>query len=99
MKRHLIVLYVSVVVLLLAGRMAWQNCVWEIMSSVSAAAIVAAILIIGWRVIRMQPDAGGEILLKGELLSITRAAIVVICIGVLIAGFGDVFGKWMFGCR
>jgi hypothetical protein len=99
MKRHLIVLYISVVVLLLAGRMAWQHCVWEIMSSVSSAAIVAAILIIGWRVIRMQPDAGEEIILKGELLSTTRAAIVVICIGVLISGFGDVFGKWMFGCH
>ena len=99
MKRHLIVLYVSLVVLLLAGRIAWQNCVWEIMSSVTAAAIVAAILIMGWRVIRLQPESGDELTLKGDLLITTRAAIVVICIGVLIAGFGDVFGKWMFGCR
>jgi hypothetical protein len=99
MKRHLIVLYIAVVVLLMAGRVAWQNCIWEIMSAVSAAAIVCAILILGWRVIRMRPDAGEEIMLQGELLATTRAAMIVICVGVLIAGFGDVFGKMLFGCR
>ena len=99
MKRHLIVFYVSVVVLLLAGRMAWQNCIWEIMSAVSSAAIVGAILIIGWKVIRMRPDSGDELMLRGELLATTRVAMIVICIGVLIAGFGDVFGKMLFGCR
>lgn len=99
MKRHLIVMYVSVVVLLLAGRIAWQNCVWEIMSSVTSAAIVASILIIGWSVIRMRPEAGDELHLHGEILATTRVALVVICVGVLIAGFGDVFGKWMFGCK
>jgi hypothetical protein len=99
MKRHLIVLYVSVVVLLMAGRVAWQNCIWELMSAVSAAAIVGAILILGWRVIRMHPDAGDEIMLHGELLAATRTTMIVICVGVLIAGFGDVFGKTLFGCR
>jgi len=99
MKRHLIVFYIATVVLLLAGRVAWQNCVWEIMSAVSASAIVAAIVIIGWRVIRMRPEAGDELMLRGEVLATTRVALVVICVGVLIAGFGDVFGKWMFGCR
>ena len=99
MKRHLIVFYVCMIVLVLAGRAAWQNCMWELLSSVSAAAIVCAILIIGWRVIRMRPDDGDQLLLKGELLSITRMTIIVICVGVLIAGFGDVFGKYMFGCK
>ncbi len=99
MKRHLIVFYVAVVVLLLAGRMAWQNCMWEILSSVSSAAIIGAILIIGWRVVRSRPDSGEEIMLKGELLATTRVAIIVICVGLLIAGFGDVFGRHLFGCR
>jgi hypothetical protein len=99
MQRHLIVTYVSIIVLLLAGRIAWQHCVWEIMSAVSSAAIIAAILIIGWPVIRTHPEAGDEILLRGELLSTTRVAMVVICMGALIAGFGDPFGKWLFGCR
>jgi len=99
MRRHLIVAYSAVVVLLLAGRIAWQSCIWEIMSAISAAAIIASILIIGWPVIRTHPEAGDEILLRGDLLRTTRVALVVICFGVLIAGFGDVFGKWMFGCR
>ena len=99
MKRHLIVFYVFVIVLLLAGRLAWQNCTWEILSSVSSAAIIAAILVIGWRVIRLRPESGDEITLKGEVLATTRIAIVVICVGVLITGFGDVFGRYMFGCR
>ncbi len=99
MRRHLIAVYVSIVVLLLAGRIAWQNCIWEIMSAISSAAIIASILIIGWPVIRTHPEAGDEILLRGDLLRTTRTAMVVICFGVLIAGFGDVFGKWLFGCR
>ena len=69
------------------------------MSAVSSAAIVGAILIIGWKVIRMRPDSGDELMLRGELLATTRVAMIVICIGVLIAGFGDVFGKMLFGCR
>ena len=64
-----------------------------------AAAIVAGILIVGWRVIRMRPDSDDELMLRGELLATTRVAMIVICIGVLIAGFGDVFGKTLFGCR
>lgn len=99
MKRHIIVTYVAITVLLLAGRFAWQNCLWEIMSGVTSAAIVGAIVIIGWSVIRMRPERGEELMLRGELLATTRIALVVICAGVLIAGFGDVFGKWLFGCR
>lgn len=99
MKRHLIVFYIVAVVLLMAGRFAWQNCVWEILSSVSAAAVIASTLIIGWKVIRMRPQAGDEIILRGELLAATRVAILVLCIGMLFAGFGDVFGKAVFGCR
>lgn len=99
MKRHLIVTYVVIAVLLLAGRVAWQNCSWEIISGVSAAAIVAAIIIIGWRVIRMRPEAGDELVLRGELLTTVRTALLVICLGVLVSGFGDVAGRWMFGCR
>jgi hypothetical protein len=99
MKRHLIVIYVSIIVLLLAGRTAWQNCMWELLSSVSSAAIIMAVIIIGWRVIRMRPEAGDEILLKGELLATTRMVLIVICIGALIAGFGDTFGRHVFGCR
>ena len=99
MKRHLIVMYVSVIVLLLAGRTAWQNCVWELLSIVSSAAIIVAILIIGWPIIRMRPEAGDQIMLKGELLAITRVVLIVICVGVLVAGFGDTFGRQLFGCR
>ncbi len=99
MKRHLIVAYVSIIVLLLAGRMAWQNCVWELMSSVSSAAIIIAVLIIGWRIIRLRPNAGDELMLKGELLATTRVVLIIICVGALIAGFGDSLGRYVFGCR
>lgn len=99
MKRHLIVMYVVVAVLLMAGRFAWQNCAWEIMSSISSAAVIASTLIIGWKIIRLKPDAGDELTLRGEALSATRVAIVVLCLGMLFAGFGDVFGKAVFGCR
>jgi hypothetical protein len=99
MKRHLIVLYIVVVVLLMAGRFAWQNCVWEMLSSVSAAAVIASTLIIGWKVIRMKPDEGDELMLRGDVLAAARIAIFVLCLGMPFAGFGDVIGKSVFGCR
>ncbi len=99
MKRHLIVFYIVVVVLLMAGRFAWQNCAWDILSRVSAGAVLASTLIIGWRVIRMKPDAGDELMLRGEFLSATRVALLVLCLGMVVAMGGDLAGKWMFGCR
>ena len=99
MKRHLIVFYVVVVVLLMAGRFAWQNCAWELLASVSSAAVIASTLIIGWKVIRMRPEDGDELTLRGDMLSSIRIAILVLCVGMLFAGFGDVLGKAIFGCR
>lgn len=99
MKRHLIVLYIMSAVLLLAGRVAWQHCEWELLSSVSAAAVIASTLILGWQIIRQKPDPNAEIKLTGETLAAARTAIFVLCLGMLLAGFGDVLGKMAFGCR
>jgi len=99
MKRHLIVFYIIVVVMLLAGRFAWQNCAWELLSSVSAAAVIAATLIESWHILRIKPDDGGTVTLSGKTLASVRIAILVICVGMLIAGYGDVLGRWAFGCK
>ena len=99
MKRHLIVFYVVVVVLLMAGRFAWQNCAWDILSRVSAGAVLASTLIIGWDVIRKQPQANDEVVLRGELLSAARTALLVLCLGMVVAMAGDLAAKWAFGCR
>jgi hypothetical protein len=99
MKRHLIVMYVVVVVLLMAGRFAWQNCSWDILSRVSAAAVLASTLIIGWRVIFIKTGVNEEITLRGEMLTAIRAALLVLCVGMVVASVGDIAGKWVFGCR
>jgi hypothetical protein len=99
MKRHLIVFYIVVVVLLMAGRFAWQHCTWELLSSVSAAAVIAATLIESWQILRLKPEDGGSITLSGKTLASARVAILVICVGMLIAGYGDVLGRAAFGCK
>ena len=99
MKRHLIVFYVVVVVLMMAGRFAWQNCAWDILSRVSAAAVLVSTLIIGWKVIRKPAEAGDEVVLRGDLLAAARTALLVLCLGMVVAGGGDLAGKWAFGCR
>lgn len=99
MKRHLIVFYIVVVVLLMAGRYAWQHCTWELLSSVSAVAVIAATLIESWQILRTKPGGGESITLSGQALASARIAILVICVGMLIAGFGDVLGKSVFGCK
>jgi hypothetical protein len=99
MKRHLIVLYVVVVVVLMAGRFAWQNCAWDVLSRVSAGAVLVSTLIIGWNLLRKQPEAGDEVVLRGELLSAARTALFVLCLGMIVAMGGDLAGQWAFGCR
>ncbi len=99
MKRHLIVFYVVVVVVLMAGRFAWQNCAWDILSRVSAGAVLVSTLIIGWNVLRTPPQAGDEVVLRGELLSAARMALLVLCLGMVVAMVGDLAGNWVFGCR
>ena len=99
MKRHLIVLYVVVAVLLMAGRFAWQNCSWDILSRVSAGAVLLSTLIIGWNVLLSRPKPGDEIVLRGDLLAAARTALLVLCLGMLVAMGGDLAGQWVFGCR
>lgn len=99
MKRHLIVLYIVVVVLLMAGRLAWQNCSWDILSRVSAVAVLASTLIIGWKIIFIKEGQAEEITLRGEMLSAIRTALLVLCAGMIVASVGDLAGKWIFGCR
>mgnify|MGYP003337321314 CR=1 FL=1 len=99
MKRHLIVLYVVMVVLLMAGRFAWQNCSWDILSRVSAMSVLIATLIIGWNVIRKQPETSDEVVLRGDLLKAARTALLVVCLGMVVAAVGDLAGNWAFGCR
>ena len=61
--------------------------------------VFASTLIIGWNVIRKQPHASDEIVLRGELLPAARTALLVLCLGMVVAMAGDLAGQWAFGCR
>ncbi|MDP2239432.1 MAG: hypothetical protein Q8K18_04620 [Burkholderiales bacterium] len=98
MKRYLVIFYTVVILLLLAGRHAWQNCQWEWISSIAAFAVIIATLIEGWGILRAKPTEGGTITLSGQALASAQISILLLCVGILIAGFGDVLGKWAFGC-
>jgi len=98
MKRNLILFYTIVILLLLAGRYAWKSCEWEWVSSVTAFAIIIATLIESWAILRARPDEGGTITLSGQALVSVQISILLLCVGIIIAGFGDVLGKLAFGC-
>ena len=85
-------------VLILAGRYAWQNCQWEWVSMASAFAVIAGTLIGSWVILRARPALDESISLDGQALASVRAAILLLCVGMLIAGFGDTLGKLTFGC-
>ena len=55
-----------IIVLLLAGRYAWQHGTRDIIASVSASGIIAAMLIVAWSIVHLRPQAGDERALKGE---------------------------------
>lgn len=98
MKRKMVLFYTVVIMLILAGRHAWQNCQWEWVSSIGAVAVIIATLIEGWNILRAKPAEGGSITISGQALTSVQISILLLCLGTLIAGFGDVLGKLAFGC-
>lgn len=97
MKRNLVLLYTVVILLILVGHYAWKNCQWGWVSSTGAVAVIIATLIEGWDILRAKPSGAG-ITLSGQALTSVQISILLLCVGTLIAGFGDVLGNWAFGC-
>ena len=91
MKRHLIVFYTVVIVLIVSGRYAWTHCEWDWVSRVSAVGVILGIVIESWYVLTGKPNA--------VTVATGRLPIILLCIGTFIAGFGELLGKMLIGCR
>lgn len=91
MKRHLIVFYTVVIVLIVSGRYAWTHCEWDWVSRVSAVGVILGIVIESWYVLTGKPQA--------VTVATGRLPIILLCIGTFIAGFGELLGKTLIGCR
>jgi len=95
MKRHLITTYTVIIILVISGRYAWLHCQWGWLSRISALAVIIGILIEHWDVLvgkaarqpANQPSANSE-----------RLAILMLCFGTFLAGFGEILGRLAFGC-
>jgi len=91
MKRHLIVFYTLIIVLLISGRYAWTHCEWDWVSRISAVGVILGIVIERWNVLIGKPEAQ-------PVAPTGRLPILLLCIGTFIAGFGELLGKTLFGC-
>jgi hypothetical protein len=91
LKRHLIVFYTVVIVLIVSGRYAWTHCEWDWVSRVSAVGVILGIVIESWYVLTGKPQA--------VTAATGRLPIILLCIGTFIAGFGELLGKTLIGCR
>lgn len=91
MKRHLIVFYTVVIVLIVSGRYAYTHCEWDWVSRVSAVGVILGIVIESWYVLTGKPQA--------VTVASGRLPIILLCIGTFIAGFGELLGKTLIGCR
>lgn len=93
MKRHLIIIYTVIIILVISGRYAWLHCQWDWVSRISALAVIIGILIEHWGIIIGKPAPAAQSSLNSE-----RLAILMLCLGTFLAGFGEMFGKLAFGC-
>lgn len=98
MKRHAIVFYTIVILLILAGRYAWLHCEWGWVARVSAIAVIIAILIEGWGILSARSSDDVALLQSYKTVASARIAIIILCVGIFIAGFGEMLGKAAFGC-
>ena len=91
MRRHLIVFYTLIIILIISGRYAYTHCEWDWVSRIAAVGVILGIVIERWNV------------LVGGLDSIQtrppeRLPIILLCVGTFIAGFGELVGRSLFGC-
>jgi len=98
MKRHLVISYTVVIVLILAGRYAWLHCQWDWLSRVSSIAVILGILIESWDLLTVKKSDGPTFASVNRALGSTRTVVIILCLGTFIAGFGDLIGSWAFGC-
>ena len=91
MKRHLIVFYTLVIVLILSGRYAWTHCEWDWVTRISSVGVILGIVIERWNVLIGKPESIPD-------APTGRLPIILLCIGTFIAGFGELLGKTVFGC-
>lgn len=92
MRRHLIVLYTLVIILVISGRYAWSHCEWDWVSRISSIGVILGIVIERWNVL-----TGKQITIETQPSD--RLSILLLCIGTFIAGFGEFLGKLVFGCQ
>jgi len=98
MKRHLVISYTVVIVLLLSGRYAWAHCEWDWVSRVSSIAVIIGILIEGWELLTAKKGGGSTFALTDRTVASARVVVIILCVGTFIAGFGELIGRWAFGC-
>jgi hypothetical protein len=92
MRRHLIIFYTVVIVLLISGRYAWTHCEWDWVARVSAVGVILGVVIERWNVLIGRPEAG-------PVQPAERLPIILLCAGTFVAGFGELIGRALFGCR
>jgi hypothetical protein len=98
MKRHLVIFYTVIIVLIISGRYAWQHCEWDWISRVAAIAVIVGILIEGWELLAAKKSDSPAFTLSDRTLTSARMVVIILCLGTFVAGFGELIGKWAFGC-
>lgn len=91
MRRHLIVFYTVVIILIISGRYAYAHCDWDWVSRVAAIGVIIGIVIERWYVLTGR--AAGAQAGPPE-----RLPIILLCVGTFIAGFGGLLGRSLLGC-
>ena len=92
MRRHLIVFYTLVIILVISGRYAWTHCDWDWVSRISAVGVILGIVIERWNVLVGRPSVA-------QTEPPERLPILLLCLGTFIAGFGGLLGRTLFGCQ
>ena len=94
MRRHLIVFYTLIIILIISGRYAYTHCEWDWVSRIAAIGVILGIVIERWYVLVGRAGHADSIGAGPP----ERLPIILLCIGTFIAGFGELLGRSLFGC-
>lgn len=94
MRRHLIVFYTLIIILIISGRYAYTHCEWDWVSRIAAIGVILGIVIERWYVLVGRAGRADSVGAEPP----ERLPIILLCIGTFIAGFGELLGRSLFGC-
>lgn len=95
--KHMLTIIICVLIFVLHVYLGWQYCDWTWITRSGASIVAVGILLESWKLLMTSHADDMPIWRSQEGHAAIRAAILIVCVGTLIQGYGDLLFRY-FAC-